>query len=249
MSPVSPWLQCHSRQGAPITILAIPQHCQDCLLVILVHPVLAVKVEGVAAEGAAKDVIKLVIKQALWEKQDRPRVTPVPLGNPCPSMSPVALPSQPTSCPDTRAGSPHSQDTECDELDDPGASVVHPHLTPGGRRSPKPRHCILLPLPTQCLRTTLGREEDEDLKGLHDNAGRQTSPCLSLEGTTPLSSTGRIQASSAPAAPRQHTQHPDGISSTQMGHPAPTHLSPVTLPSSRGHPHSLSPHGSMDLEK
>lgn len=164
MSPVSLWLRCHSRQGAPGTILAILQHRQDCLLVILVHPVLAVKVEGVAAEGAAKDVIKFVVKQALWEKQDRPRVTPLPLGSPGPSMSRVSLPSQPTSCLDTGAGSPCFQDTECDELDEHGASVVHPHLTPGGRRSPKPCHCMLLPLPTQCLRTTLGGEEGEDLK-------------------------------------------------------------------------------------
>lgn len=164
MSLVSPWLWCCCRQGAPGTVLAILQHHQDCLLVILAHPVLAVEVEGVAAEGAAKDVIKLVVKQALWEEQDRPGVTPPPLGSPCPSMSPVSLPSQPTSCPHARADSPCFQGIECNELDEHEASVVHPHLTPGGRRSPKPCHCMLLPHPTQCLRTALGGEEGEDLK-------------------------------------------------------------------------------------
>lgn len=91
MSPVSPRLRWCSRQGDPGTILAILQHHQDCLLVILAHPVLAVEVEGVTAEGAAKDVIKLVVKQALWEEQDRPGVTRPQLGISCPSMSPVSL--------------------------------------------------------------------------------------------------------------------------------------------------------------
>lgn len=160
---MSPWLRCCSRQGAPGTILAIPQHCHDCLLVILAHPVLVVEVEGVTAEGAAKDVIKLVVKQALWEEQDRAGVTPPPLGSSCPSMSHVtAKPAYElpghwgwfSSC---------FQDTECDQLDEHGASMVHPHLTPRGRRSPKPCHCMLLPRPAQRLRTILG-EEGEHLK-------------------------------------------------------------------------------------
>lgn len=84
---MSPWLRCCCRQGAPSKILAISQHCQHCLLVILAHPILAVEVEGVAAEGAAKDVIKLAVKQALREEQDRPGVTHHHLGAlvpPCP---------------------------------------------------------------------------------------------------------------------------------------------------------------------
>lgn len=44
-------------------------------------------------------------------------------------------------------------------------------------------------------------------------------------------------------------QHADGICSTQMGHPALTHLSSVTFLSSRGHPHCPSPHCSKDLER
>jgi hypothetical protein len=34
-------------------------------LLILVHTVLIVEIEGVAADGAAKDVIKLVVEQTL----------------------------------------------------------------------------------------------------------------------------------------------------------------------------------------
>lgn len=46
-------------------------HQHEDSLIIFVHPVLAVEVEGVTTERAAKDVIKLVVKQALWGEKHK----------------------------------------------------------------------------------------------------------------------------------------------------------------------------------
>lgn len=39
-------------------------------LVILGHPILAVKVKGIIAERTAKDVIKLIVKETLEDKME-----------------------------------------------------------------------------------------------------------------------------------------------------------------------------------
>lgn len=164
----------------PVQSWPPPWHKWDCSLVILVHPILAVEVEGVAAERAAEDVVKLVVKQALREEEQHgPGAKLPPLWSPCsphvpggtaePAHKPAGLLPACAACTPGLDPPCCSQGVEHVEHIEHGASLVCPHLTPGEGEDPQ-SHVTASPFPSQNaqhLGTALGGEGREVLMQAH----------------------------------------------------------------------------------